>query len=194
MMAEHAPVVMTLVAAVVLEQLYMAFALPVARLLVRGWHYGYTALAAPDDRAERRLEMASDAHEYLADQLSEGYKPGQAALLLLGHVLLGAWADIVWTAAHARMPRRPVLRPMRSVRVCAVSVSGLLLGLSEARLLLSPGGWDTALSVVPVLSGLAAGAVNRAMLRRDTRALTRAAQDAVRGRERRTIGARDDTD
>jgi hypothetical protein len=194
MTLEHAPYIAIVFVAVALEQLCLAFALPVARLLVRGWHYGYTALAAPDDRVERRLEMASDAHEYVADQRAQGYKPAEAALRLLGHVLFGVWADIVWTAAHARVPRLPVPHPTGTMRVCAVSASALLLGLSEARVLLSAGGGDSALSVVPVLSGLAAGAINRAMLRRRPRALAGAGHDAARVYERRTTGVLDGPD
>jgi hypothetical protein len=112
--------------------------------LVTNWVRLYTAGLAPDERAERRAEIASDLWEQRAAMRDAGESGGRTALAIGGRWLAGIPDDLAWRAARRssrnepdrQRERSPSVNGLGSIRslaaplalaVVAVAVAGVLV-------------------------------------------------------------------
>jgi hypothetical protein len=102
-----------------------AFALPLAKLIVRGWVRIYTAPVHPELRARRREEIESDLWEQQAAEREAGYRPVEIGLRLVARWILGVPADLLWS-----IPRALPLEDYTSVSVLLLTIA-MALGYQD---------------------------------------------------------------
>ncbi len=86
----------------------------------------YTALLAPTRREERRAEIESDVWEHLADARAEDQRAFVTQLAMLGRLVVGIPADLVWRRRVRRSTMRASVMKQQRLQgiafLCAVVV------------------------------------------------------------------------
>ena len=77
-----------------------AFALPMVKLVVKGWVWIYSGAAPKAARDRRRREIDAELHDEIQDFRAGGYHPAEIALHVLAVMVLGMRADIAWATYH----------------------------------------------------------------------------------------------
>lgn len=73
-----------------------AHALPIAKHIVIGWVWLYSAIAPKEDREGRRAEVLSHMHDLIDFCLEKGHTSREIAVLILENMVRGAADDVAW--------------------------------------------------------------------------------------------------
>jgi len=72
-------------------------ALTITKHIVMGWVWLYSAIAPKEDRDARRGEVLSHIYELINTYQKAGYAPGETAIRLLEHGIMGMADDMGWS-------------------------------------------------------------------------------------------------